>query len=49
MNKIKKTVQDMKEEINKDMEILKNNQPEINNSTSQIKISVKSWVKSGAS
>jgi thiamine biosynthesis lipoprotein ApbE len=29
MNEIKKTLQDMKEEINKDMETLKNNQSEI--------------------
>jgi hypothetical protein len=33
----------MKEEINKDMETLKDNQPEINNSISQIKISLKAW------
>jgi hypothetical protein len=33
MNEIKKTTKDTKEEINKDMETLKNNQPEINNST----------------
>jgi hypothetical protein len=32
MNEIKKTIQDMKEEINKDMETLKNNQSKINNS-----------------
>jgi hypothetical protein len=32
----------MKEEINKDMESLKNNQSEINNSTSQIRIVIKS-------
>jgi hypothetical protein len=38
MNEIKKTIQDMKEEINKDMETQKNNQSEINNSISQIKI-----------
>jgi gas vesicle protein len=35
MSEIKKTIQDMKEEINKDMETLKNNQSEINNSISQ--------------
>jgi gas vesicle protein len=35
MNEIKNTIQDMKEEINKDMETLKNNQSEINNSISQ--------------
>jgi gas vesicle protein len=29
MNEIKKTIQNMKEEINKDMETLKNNQSEI--------------------
>jgi gas vesicle protein len=34
MNEIKKTIQDMKEEINKDTETLKNNQSEINNSIS---------------
>jgi hypothetical protein len=34
----------MKEEINKDMEILKNNQSEINNSTSQINTTMKSFV-----
>jgi hypothetical protein len=32
----------MKEEINKDTETLKNNQSEINNSKSQINISIKS-------
>jgi hypothetical protein len=32
MNKNKKTMQDMKEEINKDIKILKNNQSEINSS-----------------
>jgi hypothetical protein len=32
-----------KEEINKDMETLKNNQSKINNSISQIKISIKRW------
>jgi predicted nucleic acid-binding Zn-ribbon protein len=32
----------MKEEINKDMEFLKNNQSDINDSISQIKISMKS-------
>jgi CHASE3 domain sensor protein len=35
MNKIRKIIQDMKEEINKDMETLKNNQSEINNSKSK--------------
>jgi hypothetical protein len=34
MNEIKKTIQDMKEEIIKDMETLKNNKSEINNSIS---------------
>jgi hypothetical protein len=29
MNEIKKTIQDIKEEINKDVETLKNNQSEI--------------------
>jgi DNA repair exonuclease SbcCD ATPase subunit len=43
MNEIKKTMQNMKEEINKDMEALKNNQFEINISIhSQIKISINS-------
>jgi hypothetical protein len=32
----------MKEEINKDMEVLKNNQFKINNSISQINITIKS-------
>jgi chaperonin cofactor prefoldin len=36
MSKIEKTIQDMKEEINKDMEILKTNQSKINNSISQV-------------
>jgi gas vesicle protein len=35
MNEIKKTIQDMKEENNKDKETLKNNQSEINNSMSK--------------
>jgi predicted nucleic acid-binding Zn-ribbon protein len=39
-----KTIQDMKEEINKDMETKKNNQSEINNSVSQINILIKSLV-----
>jgi hypothetical protein len=34
MNEVKKTIQDMKEKTNKDMETLKNNQFEINNSIS---------------
>jgi hypothetical protein len=37
MNEIKKTIQDRKEEINKVMETLKNNQSKINNSISQNK------------
>jgi gas vesicle protein len=41
MSEIKKTIHDIKEEINKDMETLKNNQSEINNLISQIKISIK--------
>jgi hypothetical protein len=44
MNEIKKTMQDMKEEINKAMGTLINNQYEISNSLSQIKISIKSLV-----
>jgi chromosome segregation ATPase len=39
MNEIKKTIQDMREEINKDMEILKNNQSEIS-SICQINITI---------
>jgi predicted nucleic acid-binding Zn-ribbon protein len=42
MNEIKQMIQDMKEDINKDMEILKNNQYKINNSISQINITIKS-------
>jgi predicted nucleic acid-binding Zn-ribbon protein len=34
----------MKEEINKDMETLKNNQSKINNSISQINIAIESLV-----
>jgi gas vesicle protein len=44
MNEIKMTIQDIKEEINKDMETLKNNQSKINKSISQIKISIKNLV-----
>jgi chromosome segregation ATPase len=44
MNENKKTMQDMKEETNKDIEILKNNQIEMNSSISQIKIPIKSLV-----
>jgi gas vesicle protein len=44
MNEIKKTIQDLTEEISKDMETLKNNPSEIYNSISQIKISIKSLV-----
>jgi chemotaxis regulatin CheY-phosphate phosphatase CheZ len=44
MNEIK-TMQNMKEEINKDTEILKNNQSEMNNLIFQIKISI-SQIKS---
>jgi hypothetical protein len=47
MNEIKKTIQDMKEEINKDMETLKNNQSEINNSISQINSTIKCLVNRG--
>jgi predicted nucleic acid-binding Zn-ribbon protein len=43
MNEIKKAMQDMKEELNKDLEILKKNKSEMNNSIFQIKISIKSW------
>jgi gas vesicle protein len=43
MNEIKKGIQYMKEEINKDAETLKNNQSKINNSTSQIKTSIETW------
>jgi predicted nucleic acid-binding Zn-ribbon protein len=44
MNEIKKTMQNVKGEINKDIEILKNNQSEINSSISQRKISIESLV-----
>jgi predicted nucleic acid-binding Zn-ribbon protein len=44
MNEIKKTIQDMKEEINIHMETLKNNQSKINNSISQINITIESLV-----
>jgi predicted nucleic acid-binding Zn-ribbon protein len=43
MNEIKKAMQDMKEELNKHLEILKKNKSEMNNSVFQIKISIKSW------
>jgi hypothetical protein len=43
MIKIKKTIQDMKEEINNDMETLNNNQSEITNSIFQINIMIKTW------
>jgi predicted nucleic acid-binding Zn-ribbon protein len=42
MNEIKKTIQDMKEEIYKYMETRKDKQSEINNSIFQIKISIES-------
>jgi hypothetical protein len=38
INENKKTILDMKEKINKDMETLKNNPSEINNKIFQIKI-----------
>jgi hypothetical protein len=38
MNEIKKTMQDIKEELNKDTEILEKNQSDINSSISQTKI-----------
>jgi hypothetical protein len=44
MNEIKKIMQDMKEGINKDKEILKNNQCEMNSSISQTKISTESFL-----
>jgi predicted nucleic acid-binding Zn-ribbon protein len=44
MVEIKKTIQDMNEEIKKDVETLKNNQSEINNSISQTNITIKSLV-----
>jgi hypothetical protein len=44
MNEIKKTVQDMKEERNKDTEILKMNQSEMNSSIAPIKFSIESLV-----
>jgi predicted nucleic acid-binding Zn-ribbon protein len=42
MDEIKKSIQGMKEEINKDMENLKNNQSKINKSMSQTNITIKS-------
>jgi predicted nucleic acid-binding Zn-ribbon protein len=45
MNENKQTIQDMKEEINKDMETLKNSPYKINNSISQINITIKSLAK----
>jgi archaellum component FlaC len=39
-NESKQTIQAMKEEINKDLECLKSNQPNINNSISQINITI---------
>jgi predicted nucleic acid-binding Zn-ribbon protein len=44
MNKIKKTMQNMKEDLSKDIEILKKNQSEMNSSIFQIKISIKTLV-----
>jgi uncharacterized coiled-coil protein SlyX len=44
MNEIKKAIQNMKEEINKDMETLKNNQSEINSSISPQKTSIESFI-----
>jgi predicted nucleic acid-binding Zn-ribbon protein len=43
MNEIKITIQDMKEKINKDMKTPKNNQSKLNNSISQINITLKAW------
>jgi vancomycin resistance protein YoaR len=43
MNEIKKAMQSMKEEINKDIEIMKNNQFEMNSSITQIKSQSKVW------
>jgi hypothetical protein len=40
--KLRKTMQDMKEEINKDIEILENNQFETNSSIPQIKTLIES-------
>jgi hypothetical protein len=40
MDEIKKTIQDMKQAINKDMETLKNNKSEINNPKSQINVTI---------
>jgi predicted nucleic acid-binding Zn-ribbon protein len=44
MDEIKKTIQDMKQAINKDMETLKNNKSEINNPKSQINVTIGSLV-----
>jgi hypothetical protein len=43
-NELQKTMQDMKEEINKNIEILKNDQFETNSSISQIKTQSKAWL-----
>jgi predicted nucleic acid-binding Zn-ribbon protein len=42
MNEIKKMIQDMKEEMNKDIETLKNNQSKISNSILQTNITIES-------
>jgi hypothetical protein len=49
MNEIKKSIQDVKEEINEDIEILKNNQSKGNNSISQMKLQLKLGKQSGGS
>jgi methyl-accepting chemotaxis protein len=43
MDEIKKMIQDMKEEINKYIGTMKNNQSKINNSISQINIKSNAW------
>jgi hypothetical protein len=47
--KLRRPMQDIKEEINKGIEILRNNQSEMNGSISQIKISIESSEQIGAS
>jgi hypothetical protein len=42
MNEVKKTLQDMKEKINKNTGTVKNNQSELNNSILKQKISIES-------
>jgi hypothetical protein len=43
MNEVKKTLQDMKEKINKNTGTVKNNQSELNNSILKQKSPLKAW------